>query len=146
MYELRGELICSSLLVAIVVLSGCGKPEGRGEIHGAAIPAAAILDKETRQASSSPVNPANKSQILFGDLHVHTTFSPDAFIMSVPLMLARDYIHPRMPATSPAIVPTWISGRLTITPRVLPHGDGKRPARVFVNATAFRVTGIIPTW
>ena len=71
------------LLITTGVCLGCSKPEGRGEITGPAIPAAVIVDKAQRQAvPGSSVAP----QILFGDLHVHTTFSPDAFIMAVPMM------------------------------------------------------------
>ena len=73
-------------LALMLILSACGKPQDRGEIRGTALPATAIADKQARQASVSPAGPAGNSQIVFGDLHVHTTFSPDAFIMSVPLM------------------------------------------------------------
>jgi hypothetical protein len=59
-------------------------------IVGSAIPAEVVADKLTRQQNSTP---AGASQILFGDLHVHTTFSPDAFIMSVPL-LGGSGLHP----------------------------------------------------
>ena len=73
---LRTGLACSVLLIIAAIITGCGKPPGRGEIQGAGLPAQAIADKEARQASSSPVEPDDNSQILFGDLHVHTTFSP----------------------------------------------------------------------
>ena len=74
-----------ALLVSLVLLASCGKPQDRGVIEGAALPAAAVAEKFNRQRDSNPAQ-VERSQILFGDLHVHTTFSPDAFIMSVPLM------------------------------------------------------------
>ena len=70
------------LLTATVLLGGCGKSQDRGVIEGAALPQAVVDDRQSRQRSAS----GQEQQILFGDLHVHTTFSPDAFIMSVPLM------------------------------------------------------------
>lgn len=82
-----------AVIFALTMLSACTKPLGRGEIQGAVIPPAQIADKETRQASAFPLDQNKNSQILFGDLHVHTTFSPDAFIMSVPLMGGTG-IHP----------------------------------------------------
>ena len=74
-----------SLLLSVLWLAGCGKPEGRGNIQGGVVPPDII---QAREASQQEVRPAElgSRQILFGDLHVHTTFSPDAFIMSVPLM------------------------------------------------------------
>ncbi len=81
-----GRLICTTILASLLLLSGCGKPQGKGEIYGGALPAEVIADKEARQQVNSEIDSGSNDQILFGDLHVHTTFSPDAFIMSVPLM------------------------------------------------------------
>ncbi len=73
------------LAATLIFLTSCSKPEDRGVIEGVAIPEAIVEDKLVRQRSTAPLQKA-ASQILFGDLHVHTTFSPDAFIMAMPLM------------------------------------------------------------
>ena len=70
------------IAAALALLPGCSEPEGRGVIVGDALPSAVVEVKAKRQAGWAP---GEESQILFGDLHVHTTFSPDAFIMSMPL-------------------------------------------------------------
>ena len=74
---------------------GCSKPQDRGVIVGGTIPAIQLSDKLTRQGSVATLHTETDSgkhqhninqQIVFGDLHVHTTFSSDAFIMSMPVM------------------------------------------------------------
>lgn len=83
----RRKCVCTGLLATLLVATaGCGKPEGRGAIGGPAVPVVVIEDKASRQEAFSTSEIIESPQILFGDLHVHTTFSPDAFIMAVPLM------------------------------------------------------------
>lgn len=58
-----------------------GEHQGPGQVNEHALPTAAIDDKQLRLQAAG----ASK-QILFGDLHAHTTFSKDAFLMSLPLL------------------------------------------------------------
>ena len=61
-----------------------GVEHDAGVIQGKAIPEAVIA---SRIAATAAVAPAGENdQILFGDLHVHTTFSADAFQFSLPLL------------------------------------------------------------
>ena len=74
--------------IAGYVIYGVGEHEGPGVVHPNPAPGTAIAEKRARQSQSNAVAPAADprtpadKQILFGDLHVHTTFSVDAFLRS----------------------------------------------------------------
>ncbi|MEZ4230921.1 MAG: DUF3604 domain-containing protein [Polyangiaceae bacterium] len=84
-----------------VVLGGClywtyggGKHEAAGKPQGSALPVSALAARIQGQrsltggvAAGSMADEARPTkQILFGDLHVHSTFSPDAFMMTLPFV------------------------------------------------------------
>jgi hypothetical protein len=82
-------------IAAVATLACGGEHWGPGEVTDELIPAAVVEAEEQRAATADatlrgtlPIGERGEpaKQILFGDLHVHTTFSPDAFIMSLPLM------------------------------------------------------------
>jgi hypothetical protein len=90
--------IAHVVVVALLALAGCrGEHQGPGTITQGRVPAAdltrrAAAERAAHAALAPGARPAGK-QILFGDLHVHTTFSADAFIRSLP-MLQGDGAHP----------------------------------------------------
>jgi hypothetical protein len=74
-----------------IVRSWYGQLEDAGAIGAGRIPDAVRAAWDAGQAVSG-ADSAGK-QVLFGDLHVHTTFSSDAFRMSLP-MIQGDGAHP----------------------------------------------------
>ena len=64
-----------------------GQTRDAGEIVGEALPREAVEARISRQAEAVAAAGADEeTQILFGDLHVHSTFSTDAFVWALPLL------------------------------------------------------------
>jgi hypothetical protein len=78
------------LLASVLLVAGCsGRHEEPGTPAGKAVPApvvAARMDAQKAALAGLGGAGATSKQVLFGDLHVHTTFSVDAFMRTLPLM------------------------------------------------------------
>jgi hypothetical protein len=76
-----------SIFFGGAVLKLFGTLDGPGVIEGKALPNNVIEDRGNRvNLVKSELEVLDDKQILFGDLHVHTTYSTDAFMWSLPFM------------------------------------------------------------
>ncbi len=76
--------LVAMVVCAVVTVSCGGEHEGPGEVTRQSLSARAVGQRMQRQFGSRLGGGSGK-QILFGDLHVHSTFSMDAFALSLPL-------------------------------------------------------------
>ena len=80
--------------VYLVAIGSVGSYEGPGQISNTTTPKEIVSSRIQKQLDDkSKVGINDKKLILFGDLHVHTTYSSDAFLFSLPLM-AGEGTHP----------------------------------------------------
>ncbi len=98
---LIGLLVVAVLAFGLVYLSGqgsFGRHEGPGELTEVPRPAALVAKRTgDLESAAQAIGVAQPKQILFGDFHVHTTVSFDAFISSLP-MSQGEGAHPQADA------------------------------------------------
>lgn len=86
--------VAAGVYTAGIALDWYGKPEPMGQIEASAV-APRVRDQQdsAQHLAARLLGVETPKQILFGDLHVHTTLSSDAFRMSLP-MVQGDGAHP----------------------------------------------------
>src|ERR1051325_2105020 len=75
-------------LACSMALGACRPPghhQDAGTVTAKRVDVKVVVERSTRDRAAAPAAAKDK-QILFGDLHVHTTFSADAFIVSLPIL------------------------------------------------------------
>ena len=95
--RIAGVLALLVGVALVVVWPKRGEHQGPGEVAAPRLPDEVIAQRARAQAAArhgpGAAPRAAEKQILFGDLHVHTTFSTDAFFRSLPLV-AGEGLHP----------------------------------------------------
>jgi hypothetical protein len=76
--------INNSWLFTILFLTGCGSDIEPGKVEG--LPRSDSMLKTIDSMHKIPTKEEDEYQILFGDLHVHTSYSIDAFTLELPMM------------------------------------------------------------
>jgi hypothetical protein len=86
LWLLGAALVAAGVYAAGVVLGWYGQLYGPGEITQQTIPADVVSSRALAETQAAATLGGGSKQILFGDLHVHTTYSTDAFLWTLPIM------------------------------------------------------------
>jgi hypothetical protein len=141
--------VLRGLCIAAFALACGGGDRPAGEIEGAGRPRTALAAAARRQADARGAIAPREAQpglaskpILFGDLHVHTTWSFDAFLYSLPLLVGEGYaLTDHAESLTPA---HWMQEKESVRRCNARAGDPSDPDRVAFTGFEWTQVGLTP--